>query len=75
MVEHRSRQLADTIAPYASLGLQIALTMTLCIWGGTKADQWLGTEPWLLLLCSVLGVVLVMVRILHIARLSSSSHR
>ena len=71
MTRRDVRPLAVTMTAYASLGFQIALTMALCVWGGLKADQWLETDPWLLLCSSIVGVVLVMVRILYVAKAST----
>jgi F0F1-type ATP synthase assembly protein I len=43
--------------PYLSLGIQVAISMVFFVLLGYFADQWLGTEPWLLLLGIVLSLV------------------
>jgi len=38
------------------LGLEIAVPVILCTYVGYKADSWLGTAPWLLVVGSMLGI-------------------
>ena len=40
---------------YLGHGLTMAASTLLFLWLGTKADGWLGTEPWLALLGAFLG--------------------
>lgn len=40
---------------YLGHGLTWAVSTLLFLWLGTKADDWLGTEPWLALLGAFLG--------------------
>lgn len=40
---------------YLGHGLVLAASTLLFLWGGTEADEWLGTEPWLALLGAFIG--------------------
>lgn len=40
------------------MGFEIAVPIALCTFLGYKADQWLGTEPWLLVVGALLGMTL-----------------
>lgn len=44
-------------APYIVIGVQIAGGMAMFVIGGYFVDQWLGTEPWLLIVGALLGMV------------------
>ena len=41
--------------PYLGYGLTWALSTLLFLWLGKKADEWLGTEPWLTLIGAFTG--------------------
>jgi len=41
---------------YAGLGIEIAAPILLCTYLGYRADIWLGTEPWLLVVGALLGI-------------------
>ena len=45
-----------TIGPYMNIGWMFVVPMGLGIYGGYKADRYLGTEPWLLVVGSLLGM-------------------
>lgn len=53
-----SRAMAEA-APYLVIGVQIAGGMAMFVIGGYFADQWLGTEPWLLIVGALLGMVAI----------------
>ena len=38
-------------------GLTMLSSIALGVWAGLKADEWLGTDPWGLILLSVIGAV------------------
>ena len=42
-------------APYLGYGLTWALSTLLFLWLGSRADAWLGTEPWLTLIGAFTG--------------------
>lgn len=42
-------------ASYLGVGLTLALSTLLFLWLGSKADGWLGTEPWLTLVGAFVG--------------------
>ncbi len=44
-----------SIGEYLGHGLTWTASTLLFLWLGTKADSWLGTEPWLALLGAFLG--------------------
>ena len=54
-------------SPYLNLGMQVAMTMVVFVVGGFLLDRLLNTTPWLILVCSVLGMVSIFVRLIHIA--------
>lgn len=43
------------VEAYLGYGLTLAASTLLFLWLGTKADGWLGTEPWLALLGAFVG--------------------
>ena len=43
------------VGEYLGHGLTWAVSTLLFLWLGTKADDWLGTEPWLALLGAFVG--------------------
>ncbi|MEM6629264.1 MAG: AtpZ/AtpI family protein [Bacteroidota bacterium] len=49
------KQLPDYLK-YTSMGFEILAYVLFAVFAGYKLDQWLGTDPWLLLVCSLLGV-------------------
>lgn len=44
-----------SVAEYLGHGLTWAASTLLFLWLGTKADGWLGTEPWLALFGAFIG--------------------
>ena len=54
-------------SPYLGLGMQLGMTMAVFSVGGYFLDRLLGTTPWLILVSSVIGMVCVFVRLIHIA--------
>lgn len=64
------------IAPLLSFGIQIALTMGFFVGAGYLLDRWLGTEPWILLVLAMLGIVSVFARLYRmVSDLNSASTR
>lgn len=43
-------------SPFIGIGTTMAASLAIGVWGGYKLDARLGTEPWFLLLGSVLGI-------------------
>ena len=41
---------------YLGLGFEIAVPVVLCMFVGYRLDRWLGTDPWLTVVGSVLGI-------------------
>ena len=41
--------------PYLGYGLTWALSTLLFLWLGSRADEWLGTKPWLTLIGAFVG--------------------
>lgn len=50
--------------------MQVGMTMAAFAVGGYLLDQLLATTPWLILVCSILGMVCVFVRLIHVANSS-----
>ncbi|HUE77077.1 MAG TPA: AtpZ/AtpI family protein [Longimicrobiales bacterium] len=51
----RNRSAARSPSEYLGHGLTWAASTLLFLWLGTKADGWLGTEPWLTLTGAFVG--------------------
>lgn len=41
---------------YSTIAIQMAVIIIICALGGVKLDRWAGTEPWLTVILSLLGV-------------------
>lgn len=41
---------------YSTIAIQMAVIIIICSLGGVKLDKWAGTEPWLTVILSLLGV-------------------
>ncbi len=54
-------------SPYLSLGMQLGMTIVAFAFGGYLLDRLLGTTPWLILTGSIIGMVCIFVRLIHIA--------
>lgn len=55
LLEKRSGAPLEEWSRYAGHGIQFAIVLGLFAFFGVKLDDWLGTEPWLLLLMLFLG--------------------
>ena len=44
------------VSPYMNIGWMFVVSMGMGIYGGYKADMYLGTEPWLMVLGALLGM-------------------
>lgn len=55
-------------APYLSLGLEIAVGISLPILIGYWLDEYFETSPWLLLAGCIIGIVNVFVVIFHLSK-------
>ena len=55
--DRRPRSGSNTpgVEAYLGYGLTWAASTLLFLWLGTKADDWLGTDPWLALLGAFIG--------------------
>lgn len=58
--------------PYLGLGMQLALTMVFFTGVGYLLDRWLGTEPWLLIVGAVTGMIALFV---HLVRVTTTVNR
>ncbi len=45
------------LARFGSAGMTAGVTLAFCVVGGYYADRYLGTEPWLVVVGIVLGLV------------------
>lgn len=57
MDEQRPRPDLRRLAELASVGLILPSSIAVGLFFGYFLDRWLGTEPWLLLTFTVLGIV------------------
>jgi ATP synthase protein I len=46
-----------SIAPYLTLGVQLAATVVVFFFIGKYADEYFGTKPWLMIVLILVGVV------------------
>ncbi len=60
---------------HVSLGIQVAMTMIICVAAGLLADRRLGTEPWMLVSGAFSGIVFVLVRLLYVAGVFRSDRK
>ena len=49
------RETQRALAVFAQLGISMAACVFAGVFGGMLLDNWLGTSPWLLIVCSLLG--------------------
>lgn len=61
--------------PYVGLGMEIALSMILCVGGGYLLDRWWGTMPWGTLGGALLGVTVVVYQVVHASRTLSQKKK
>ena len=54
--------------PYLGLGAQLAGSLLVFVAIGYWADRLLGTGPWLLVVCVMLGMVAIFVRIAYLVK-------
>jgi ATP synthase protein I len=50
------------VAPYLTLGIQLAITVVLFFFIGKYADEYFGTKPWLMIVLIMAGVIGGMVK-------------
>lgn len=62
-----SRALRELL-PYTQLGWQMLATMMLALGAGYLADRWLGTQPVLLVVCLIVGVIVAIVQFVRTAQ-------
>ena len=60
---------------YMTIGIQLAGTMLVYVIGGYLLDRWLETEPWLLILGAVIGMIAFFVQIVKLSRDLSEADR
>lgn len=70
------RETLKEVAPYLGLGLQIGATMAFFVGAGYLVDQWLGTDPWMVVVGAVLGMTALIVQLVQISnRLNEESRK
>ncbi len=47
----------QSVAPYLTLGIQLAITVVVFFFIGKYADEYFGTKPWLMVAAVLLGSV------------------
>lgn len=55
-VAEKRRRSLDAYARFSGIGFQMAAAIFLGVWGGQKLDALWGTDPWLTVIGSLLGV-------------------
>lgn len=60
-VRSRNYKIINELAPYTTLGIQIVLTISFCVWIGWIIDNKYGTEPIFLIILSFCGAIAAMV--------------
>lgn len=61
----RDRSAGASVGEVLGHGLTWAASTLLFLWLGTKADAWLGTEPWLALLGAFVGAAAGFYHMVH----------
>ena len=56
------------VIAYSSIGIQVGLTVGLCMIAGVYLDRWLVTGPWLTILGLVAGVISGFTRLFQIGK-------
>jgi ATP synthase protein I len=51
-----------SVAPYLTLGIQLAITVVVFFFIGKYADEYFGTKPWLMIVLILVGMVGGMVK-------------
>ncbi len=59
-------------SPYMTLGMQMGMTMSVFAVGGYLLDRYLNTTPWFILVCSIVAMICIFVRLVHIANHGNS---
>jgi F0F1-type ATP synthase assembly protein I len=52
----KPRQSLNSYLRYSNVAFQLFAAILLGVWGGMRLDAWWGTDPWLTVLLSLLGV-------------------
>ena len=52
---HSNGDTLRALAYFSQVGITMAATIIVGVLLGKYLDRWLGTDPWLLLICSLLG--------------------
>ncbi len=73
-VSSRGEALAQ-LAPYLSLGWQLALTMVFFLGLGFLVDRWLGTTPLFLIIGALFGLIGIFWQIYQVAQEASSKKK
>ena len=55
--EKEKNSIMLSVAPYLTLGAQLAITVVVFFFIGKYADEYFGTKPWLMILLIMVGVV------------------
>jgi F0F1-type ATP synthase assembly protein I len=63
-----STSVMQQLAPYMHLGTQLTLSIVMCGAAGWYADTRYGTEPWLLVVGLVLGMVVGVLQFIRTVR-------
>lgn len=56
LASRRTRQMFNTLSA-SSVGLELGVAVIITLLGGIWLDNQLGTTPWLMLLCLVIGLI------------------
>ncbi len=55
--EKEKNSIMLSVAPYLTLGAQLAITVVVFFFIGKYSDEYFGTKPWLMILLIMVGVV------------------
>ena len=53
--EKKFAETMQTVSPYLTLGVQLAVTVVVFFFAGKYADAYFGTKPWLMVTAVLLG--------------------
>jgi F0F1-type ATP synthase assembly protein I len=56
-MDEKDRKLIRMIGVLSTVGLTLVFATVIGLFLGLKLDEWLGTSPWLTVVCLLLGII------------------
>ena len=55
-MEENKKNLIKTLGTVSSMGISMALAITIGVYAGLKLDEWFGTRPWFFFIFLFIGI-------------------